>query len=114
MSKKLQVTIIVFDVLKIKILFNSTINMMIVCPIIIKMLENPILTVDFSRFLKNASICNEIFDFTKWVANTCFVYFQVNRSLKYIMYFQIVHIIVIIYQIFNLKVILKHHIEQSI
>jgi hypothetical protein len=78
--------------------------MMIVCHFIIKMLENPILMLDFNRFSKNASIFNEIFGLTKWVGNTCFVYFQFNRSLKYI---QIVHIIVIIYQISNVKVVLN-------
>jgi hypothetical protein len=61
--------------------------MMIVYPFIIKMLGNPVLTVDFSRFKKNTSICNEIFGFTKWVGNACFVYFQINRSLKYIYVF---------------------------
>ncbi len=60
--------------------------MMIVCPFIIKMLESPNLIVDFSNLKKNASISNEIFGFTKWVENTCFVYFQINK--KYISVFR--------------------------
>jgi hypothetical protein len=53
----LQVTIIIFYVLKVKLLLFTITNMMIIFHLMIMMLNNLILKVDLNKFLKNASTC---------------------------------------------------------
>jgi hypothetical protein len=70
-------------------------------------LKNENLYVDLSRVYKNCIYLQEISNITKWVASEWSIelfLFQVNGILKILVYYQIMHAIIIIHKTSSVKI----------
>jgi ketopantoate reductase len=71
-----------------------------------KMLKNPILKVKLNKILKNISTCTKCLILQNGLnvdEILIFKNFQLSRALKILMYYQIMNVIIIIYEIWNMK-----------